>query len=213
MNPRRQLRLVTLAMQLAMLLGLLATMLMYASVSGCKQRQVAAVEGPSAGQGVARAQGYTDSARQNIASVIPFVSPPGKPLIEAAMQQLASALESMWQASLASDRTEAALAKSQQQNAALRQQIDDERSQHAAAMKAERDHYLGYKARVLLRWIVGIGIALIVAWCALGVWAAFLPAGGIGSTILRLLPFANPFAALRDKWVKPGQVKPMGGQL
>lgn len=70
-------------------------------------------------------------------------------------------------------------------------------------LAAERDHWLGRKARVLMAWIIG---GLVTAWAVLGVLAVVLgvssPAG-IGmiwsKRIIRALPLANVFSWLRDR--------------
>jgi hypothetical protein len=72
------------------------------------------------------------------------------------------------------------------------------------AAKREHDHWLGGYTRDLLKWVIGITLGL---WVITGLLGAFLPMAGLGGTIMRLLPFANPFALLRDKVILPARAK------
>jgi hypothetical protein len=85
--------------------------------------------------------------------------------------------------------TAAALNAEQQETARLNQ-----------ALKDERGHWIGGQLRMIGKTVA---IVAALAWVGLGLIGAGLPAGGLGSTLIRLLPLGNPFAFIRDRFVKP----------
>lgn len=140
----------------------------------------------ASGESVAKSSAFIAAASANIDAAKPDTGRTGKALLNVADDQLTSATK---------------------ENDAASKQIHATQKQLADAVQGwakEREHWLGYKTRVLGWWIIGIASGL---YLALGIAGIFLPVGGIGSTILRVLPLANPFAWVRDTFVAPGQIR------
>lgn len=153
-------------------------------ILGCKP--VKPYVANASGESVAKSSAFIAAASANVDAAKPDSGKTGKVLLMVANQQLNNATK---------------------ENDAASNQIHATQRELASAKSdliKEREHYIGYKLRVIIWWVVGLAAG---AYLALGLLGAFLPFGGIGSTILRFLPFANPFAWVRDKVIQPGTVK------
>lgn len=136
----------------------------------------------ASGESVAKSSAFIAAASANIDAAKPDSGKTGKTLLTVANSQLNNATKENDSASKQIHATQRELASAK------------------SDLIREREHYIGYKLRVIIWWVVGLAAG---AYLALGLLGAFLPFGGIGSTILRFLPFANPFAWLRDSVVHP----------
>jgi hypothetical protein len=158
----------------------LVTTIIFATILGCKP--IKPYTANASGESVAKSTAFIAAASANIDAAKPDAGKTGKALLSVANDQLSNATK---------------------ENGAASNQIhatQKELAQAKSELIKEREHYVGYKARVMIWWIVGIGAG---AYLTIGLIGAFLPFGGIGSTILRILPVSNPFAWLRDNVIKP----------
>lgn len=161
----------------------LSIIMIILAFSGCKGPKPYVAN--ASGESVAKSSAFIAAASANIDAAKPDTGKTGKVLLTVANGQLNNATKENDQAS--------------KQIHAIQKQLADA----VQGWAKEREHWIGYKARVLGWWIVGIGAG---AYLAIGLLGVFLPVGGIGSTILRVLPFANPFAWIRDTFVQPGKL-------
>lgn len=140
----------------------------------------------ASGESVAKSTAFIAAAAANIDAAKPDSGATAKVLLTVANGQLSNATK--------------------ENNAASNQihATQKELAYNVQGWAKEREHWIGYKTRVLGWWIIGIASVL---WVGLGIAGAFLPFGGLGSTILRVLPFSNPFAWLRDTVIKPSKGK------
>ncbi len=136
----------------------------------------------ASGESVAKSTAFIAAASANIDAAKPDAGKTGKVLLTVANGQLSNATKENDAASNQIHATQRELAEAK------------------SDLAKEREHYLGHKLRVIIWWVVGIASGL---YLALGLLGAFLPFGGIGSTILRILPVSNPFAWIRDNFVHP----------
>jgi uncharacterized protein GlcG (DUF336 family) len=141
--------------------------------------------GTATAESISSAITHVAGAQQDITLALPHTDSEGQGHLTAAQGDLTGAT--------------ADLSSAKASNA---QQMKEE-SRAVSDLKAEREHWLGYRLRKFLWWIIG-GATLV--WVITGVAGAFLPIGGLGSTLLRLLPFANPWAFLRDRFIRPAPV-------
>lgn len=66
-------------------------------------------------------------------------------------------------------------------------------------LKAERRYWIGYRARIACKWIIGIWLALGIASAVAGGFGAWGIVGKIARMVLNALPFGNPFTWLARK--------------
>lgn len=171
---------------LTVLLAALLTLLLWPC--GCSRSG-----GPDApvavGQGIAKADASIVAAQQNAQRAVVHADRTGKALLAAVGDNHLTAREGLMEADVANDAVRRQLAASQRRA---------ERAEQALAV--EKDHWLGFKARRALKVIV---ITVVSAWLVLGILGAAGPFMGWGSTLLRFLPFSNPFAYARDRFMTP----------
>jgi len=147
------------------------------------------------GSALAKAEAYTDAARQNVGAAQPHADPTGKAHLSSADHQLAAALEQLAAAN-------AALEDTREQLLRQAEQLREERERY-------QDLYRGWACwigRWILRvfWII-VGLLLLHF---VGGFVALLVPGPIGAMLAWVSHLANPlgwFAAGREKiWSKIG---------
>jgi len=158
---------------------------------GCKS--VKPYVANASGEAVAKSSAFIAAASANIDAAKSDSGNTGKILLTVANSQLNNASKENDVGSNQIHATQRELADANQ-----------DASTWQAAWRQERSHFFSHIQRTAWYWIVGVGLA---SWVALGLIGAFLPFGGIGSTIMRVLPFANPFAWLRDRIIAPGTLR------
>lgn len=161
---------------------LITTILLAVALVSCKAKPFLAGTGQTA---IATAQSTFAAAAANVDAAVPHSDATGKELLKVSLTQHSSG-----QVSLASASKEM-------------QRLQQHDLDATNRLNAERAHWVGYRARVAIWWIVGIAG---VSWLGLGIASIFLPVGGIGSAVIRALPFMNPFAWVRDRYVEPGSI-------
>lgn len=160
------------------------TLLLAIFLSGCLTKP-AQVHLSPVGNGVTRIETDIDSASSSVKAATPYTSDVGAAHLTDATTSLTDAKS---QVSTTNKALDAA------QKAADRLQADDDKTHNA--LMAEKDHWAGYKTRVLARWIIGISIGVWVIVGLLNVYLSFNPIKFIApvvSELYSLLPAMNPF--------------------
>ena len=171
-----------------MLLAILVLLL----VVSCKMTLPEVTELPTVGTGLARVEADVDTARNLTQKSKPHANNIGNALLDGAIMSL--------------DDAKAEVGKLKVTLATVTGQVDAVTAQRdtlAVDLKAERNHWVGYKTRL---WAKAIIITAVAGYLVLGVGGAllkgFFPAGRLfllGRGILRVLPFANPFSSLASR--------------
>jgi hypothetical protein len=151
------------------------------------------------GNGLARVSGDIDTASNSVNAAVPFTSDVGA-------AHLSSASYSLTDAKSQIVSTQKSLADEQKATDKI---IKDDQQAHTD-LSNERNHWIGYKTRLLARWIIGISLAV---WLAVGILYAITsvsPIAWLSPIILeieRFLPAMNPFEWLAS-WLKSRKANP-----
>jgi len=167
-------------------------LLLVAFLGGCNDPAAPAVTSlPAVGEGLARVGADAKDAAGHVERAKPHADDIGKTELNGATVTLEDLEIELAKARVAFDA-------STQQASKLARNYSDK----ARELEAERDHWLGYKTRQLLFWVILVGV---LGWLGLGIGGMALKGFGagwvftIGQQILRALPGANFFSAGANK--------------
>ena len=165
-----------------------ALCLLFMVAIGCAPKVKPDTSTPVTGNAIGRADAYRENASENIKAAIPHTNSTGKVYLAVGDGQLDK------------QKVELSIAATANRASGLAiQQMGNLIEHQKSIIESDKKRWIGQRLSLYAKWAAGIAIA---GWLLMGVLSAYLPAGGVGSTIMRLLPFMNPFAWFRDKVIR-----------